>query len=117
MKQVISLLSLLCLLGIANAGWQQTFAEEFNSQTKLNTTTWNVFYSYSPSIINQELQWYYPGAFNFTASTLQIIASQKYFNTSVGWRNYTSGAMTTLHKWSQVILNGNLSKKKEIRLL
>lgn len=101
MKTLIAI-TLLCLASFANAGWQQTFAEEFNGQSKLNSNVWNTFYSYSPAIINQELEWYYPGAFNFSSTTLKIVAAQKYFTTSVGTRNYTSGVMTTLHKWSQV---------------
>ena len=75
MKSVVYALAFISLLGIVNAGWQLTFADEFNGQSKLNTDAWNTFYSYSPRIINNELQWYYPGAFNFTSTTRRIVVN------------------------------------------
>lgn len=99
MKQIILVAVLIVCV---NANWQQTFAAEFNGETKLNTSVWNLFYSYAPTIINQELEWYSPGAFNFSSTTLQIIGARANFNTSVGWRNYTSGSITSMHKFYQV---------------
>jgi len=101
MHSLILLLFLTtCLLAPVLGGWQLTFSDEFNNQKKVNTKAWNVFYDFSPTIINQEWEFYSPDAFTFLDdSTLRIIAENRPWYTYQ--LNYTSGVITTLNKFSQ----------------
>jgi len=82
--------------------WQLTFSDEFNSQSKVNTTKWNTFYRHSPAIINSELEYYSPDAFKSTATTLKIAGEKRGVQINqYGKFDYTSGVITTSHKFSQ----------------
>jgi beta-glucanase (GH16 family) len=84
--------------GRGEAGWQQNFAAEFNSQTSLSSSVWNSFYHYAPSTMNNELQFYAPDAFSFGSSSyLRIAAQQRSYN----GKNYTSGVITTKNFFTQ----------------
>ena len=102
-SRCLALLLVLVLLdtNYVLAGWQLTFSDEFNNNAnKVNTTKWNVFYPFSPAIINSELEFYSPDSFTFAnESMVRIIAQHRPFWTYE--LNYTSGAMTTMNKFSQ----------------
>ncbi len=84
--------------GRGEAGWQLTFAEEFNSQTALNSSVWNNFYHYGPKSVNSELQFYAPDAFSYGSSSYLRIAAQQ--RAMYGY-NYTSGVITTKNFFTQ----------------
>jgi len=57
-----------------------------------------VFYYFSPTVYNNELEYYSPDAFTFgTSSYLRLIAQQR----SIGGQSYTSGLITTKNKFYQ----------------
>jgi len=101
MRSLILLLFLSTyLIAPALGGWQLTFSDEFNNQKKVDTKSWNLFYDFAPTIINQEMEFYSPDAFTFVDdSTLRIIAEHRPWYTYQ--LNYTSGVITTLNKFSQ----------------
>ncbi len=98
MRSTITLLLLvLGCAAIANAGWQLTFADEFNGQTLLNTTAWQTSYSFAPATINGELQFYSPGGFTFGSDYLRIVGEKK----SINGFDYQSGLITTNGRYTQ----------------
>jgi beta-glucanase (GH16 family) len=80
------------------AGWQQTFAADFNGQTSVSPTVWNTFYSFAPTTVNNELQYYAPDAFSFGSNSYLRIAAQQRSNNG---KAYTSGLITTRNMFSQ----------------
>lgn len=83
-----------------NAGWQQTFNEDFN-ESALDTAKWNTKYQWGDTIINNELQYYASDAFEFgtkVPGSLSIRADQRRMNN----QNYTSGSITTAGKFVQL---------------
>jgi beta-glucanase (GH16 family) len=93
----IYIVFILVVIAVASAGWLSTFAEEFDGQTKLNTNRFTPTYHFTPTVINDELQFYYPDAFTFGPSYLRILGEKRTLN---GFQ-YTSGVMTTKDRWSQ----------------
>lgn len=95
-KYCLFILSLLAFPLQIMANWSLTFADNFNGNS-LNDAKWNRSYYYSPSIINDEQQFYSPDALSVKNGYLVITASE----TSANGLPYTSGAVTTLDKFSQ----------------
>jgi len=52
-------------------------------------------------VINSELEYYMPDAFTFDQGVLAIVQDKKKVQTTIGNFDYTSGVLTTLHKFSQ----------------
>lgn len=78
------------------AAWRLTFSDNF-SQSSIDRSKWNLAYLYSPTIINQEQQFYSPDAITLTQSALRITAEK----VPIGGQPYRSGVVTTLDKFSQ----------------
>jgi beta-glucanase (GH16 family) len=87
-------------VGIVNGGWQLTWSDEFESDKSLDTSKWNTFYPFE-AVINSELEYYTPDAFAFNNGVLEILQEKKTVQTTIGTFHYTSGVITTLHKFSQ----------------
>ena len=82
------------------AGWQLTFDDEFDGPA-LDATKWVPHYNYT-AIINHELQAYIPDAFSFSDGILHITAKHEPGVQGGHTQQYTSGAMTTFGKFSQM---------------
>ncbi len=81
-------------------GWNLTFDDEFDG-TALDATKWVPHYNYT-AIINHELQAYIPDAFSFNNGILSINAKHEPGMQGGHQQQYTSGAMTTFGKFSQM---------------
>ena len=81
-------------------GWKLTFDDEFDG-TKLDLSKWVPHYNYD-AIINQEMQAYVPGAFTVSDGILHITAKHESAVQHGQTQQYTSGAMTTSGKFSQM---------------
>ena len=81
-------------------GWTLTFEDTFPGPA-LDASKWNPSYRHH-DIINNELQAYVPTAFTFGADGFGITAKKEQAPYGHGkTMDYTSGAMTTLDKFSQ----------------
>lgn len=80
-------------------GWELTFSDEFDGDA-LDRTKWNPFDPWKTER-NAELQAYVSNAFEVKDGTLRIEIDRKkaFYDNKV--RDYTSGMMTTLGKFSQ----------------
>jgi beta-glucanase (GH16 family) len=85
---------------MAQEGWKLTFADEFDQPT-LNSGRWVTHYFF-PEIINNELQAYIPGAFSLSDGILHITAKHEEAMQNGKLQHFTSGVMTTDHKFSQL---------------
>jgi len=94
----IYVLVIVTFVSCVFCGWELSFADEFNGQTRLNTTAWVPAYSFAPGIVNSELQFYSPGAFTSEPDYLRIIGE----NISVNGFDYQSGVITTNSRFTQV---------------
>jgi beta-glucanase (GH16 family) len=81
-------------------GWQLTFNDEFDG-AGLDQTKWVPHYTYD-AIINHELQAYIPDAFIISDGILHITAKHEAGVQAGRTQSYTSGAMTTFGKFSQM---------------
>lgn len=75
-------------------GLSVAFCDNFSSTT-LNTRKWNTAYYYSPTVINDELQFYSPDAVTISSDSAVLTAQA----TSANGMDYTSGLLTTLDKF------------------
>ncbi len=91
LRSIIFVFVILGCVLVAQAGWELTFADEFNGQTVLNSSAWLTAYSFAPATINSELQFYSPGGFTFGSDYLRIVGERK----SVNGFDYQSGVITT----------------------
>jgi beta-glucanase (GH16 family) len=87
----------LSFIIVVQAGWQLTFSDEFNGQSKLDTTKWNVRYPFAPTPINGELQFYSPEGMESGTTYLRIIGEPL----NVNGFSYQSGLITTKNKFTQ----------------
>jgi len=106
------LLFLLPLLGLVTpadartvdemkqAGWVLAFDDEFDGPT-LDSSKWTPHYTFD-AIINHELQAYIPDAFPISDGILHITAKHEAGVQGGHTQQYTSGAMTTFGKFSQM---------------
>ncbi len=87
-------------VSLAFGGWELTFSDEFNGQTRLNTNAWLPAYTFAPGAINQELQFYSPGGsvFQFESDYIRIVGQ----NISANGFNFQSAAITTHSRFTQV---------------
>ncbi len=83
-------------------GWNLTFDDEFNG-TSLDTTKWTPQYRWSPTPINNELEYYVPSAVTESGGYLNLTASKLTTPIVSGGVDYyyTSGVVTTYQKFSQ----------------
>ena len=95
--------ALACVAGLAACawgqtaptnGWQLVWADEFEG-TSLNTTKWTA--TNAPGNTNNELQYYSPQNVTVSGGELVLKAEQR----SLGGRNYVSGLVKTIGKFSQ----------------
>eukprot|EP01113_Clastostelium_recurvatum_P010033 TRINITY_DN1490_c0_g1_i3.p1 TRINITY_DN1490_c0_g1~~TRINITY_DN1490_c0_g1_i3.p1 ORF type:complete len:385 (-),score=95.97 TRINITY_DN1490_c0_g1_i3:88-1242(-) len=91
----VSLLSQL-----VHGGWQLAWSDEFTSDAGLDTSRWNTFYPFE-AVINGELEYYTPAAFKIEGGNLAIIQNNESIDTTIGTFKYTSGVITTQHKYAQ----------------
>jgi beta-glucanase (GH16 family) len=80
--------------GLHKPGWTLTFDDEFN-ESYLDLSRWNI--TNGPSYINQEQQYYTPDSVKITHGFLRITTRNRGYR----GRQYTSGQITTLGKFSQ----------------
>ena len=85
---------------IEKPGWKLTFDDEFDTPT-LNLEKWTPRDPWERER-NQELQAYVPDAFTITNGILQIKAEKRPAFYAGKQRDYTSGMMTTIGKFSQL---------------
>jgi beta-glucanase (GH16 family) len=98
-SQLLLLLLAMIRIGPTIAGWKLTFNDEFTQQSNLNSSKWNTFYHWGPAvIINQEAQFYSPNSFSFCDNFVSLVGQKA----SAFGQAYTSGVMTTQHKFSQL---------------
>jgi len=100
MNLFVCTIVLLFATSAVHGGWQLTFSEEFNGASALNTSVWNTLYPFN-AVINQELEYYASDAFAFSPTTLKIVANKADITTDLGHFGYTSGLITTKHKFTQ----------------
>ena len=82
------------------AGWVLTFDDEFDGPT-LDSSKWTPHYTFD-AIINHERQAYIPDAFPISDGILHITAKHEAGVQDGHTQQYTSGAMTTVGKFSQM---------------
>lgn len=95
---LLAVFLVVALFQPAISGWRQTFAEEFDSITKLDSSVWIPAWYYMPdSPPNNERQTNRPDAFNFSSTSLGIRAW------SAGNQGpYYSGVISTKDRYNQL---------------